>query len=58
MTTAIDWTGLTLPFGVEDLISSGSGLLGLVAGFVLLALAFIFVPKVINLVKRSFGNAK
>ncbi|MBM7543252.1 hypothetical protein [Amphibacillus cookii] len=55
---AIDWTGLSLPFDVGDLIASGNGLLGMVAGFVLLALAFVFVPKVIALIRKSFTAAK
>ncbi len=55
---AIDWTGLSLPFDVTDLITSGNGLLGLIAGFVLLALAFVFVPKVITLIRQSFSAAR
>ncbi|UOQ47219.1 hypothetical protein MUN88_14200 [Gracilibacillus caseinilyticus] len=55
---SIDWTGLTLPFDVTDLITSGNGLLGMVGGFVLLALAFVFVPKVIGLIRQSFSAAR
>jgi uncharacterized membrane protein len=57
-TTGIDWSGLSLPFSVSDLISSGNGLLGMVGTFVLLALAFIFVPKVISLIRRSFSSGR
>ncbi|UOQ47220.1 hypothetical protein MUN88_14205 [Gracilibacillus caseinilyticus] len=57
-TPGIDWSGLSLPFDVTDLIASGNGLLGLVGGFVLLALAFVFVPKVIGLIRQSFSAAK
>jgi hypothetical protein len=54
----IDWSGLTLPFDVSDLIASGNGLLGMVGTFVLLALAFVFVPKVISLIRRSFSSSR
>ncbi|PAF20063.1 hypothetical protein CHH49_18120 [Terribacillus saccharophilus] len=54
----IDFSGLTLPFSVGDLISSGNGLLGYVGLFVLLGLAFVFVPKVIGLIRASFSAAK
>ena len=55
---AIDFTGVTLPFSVTDLVGSGNALLGLVGSFVLLALAFIFVPKLITLIRQSFSAAK
>jgi hypothetical protein len=50
----VDTGEAKIPFGVKELISSGSGLLGLIGGFVLLALAFVFVPKVIKLIRQSF----
>ncbi|AIF45725.1 hypothetical protein [Virgibacillus sp. SK37] len=56
--TGIDWSGLSLPFSVTDLIASGNGLLGLIGAFVLLGLAFVFVPKVIALIRNSFTAAK
>ena len=55
---AVDFSGVTLPFSPVDLITSGNGLLGLVGGFVLLALAFVFVPKVITLIRQSFSAAR
>ncbi|WP_185959730.1 hypothetical protein [Lentibacillus cibarius] len=55
---SIDWSGLSLPFDVGDLITSGNGLLGLVGSFVLLGLAFVFVPKIIGLIRNSFSAAK
>lgn len=55
---AIDFSGVTLPFSVADLIGSGNALLGLVGTFVLLALAFVFVPKLITLIKQSFSAAR
>lgn len=55
---AVDFTGVTLPFTVGDLVSSGNALLGLVGSFVLLALAFVFVPKLITLIRQSFAAAR
>lgn len=55
---ALDFTGITLPFSVSDLVGSGNALLGLVGSFVLLALAFVFVPKLITLIRQSFSAAK
>ncbi|TRM08777.1 hypothetical protein FH966_14845 [Lentibacillus cibarius] len=54
----IDWTGLSLPFSVNDLISSGNGLIGLVGSFVLLGLAFVFVPMVIELLREYAFTGK
>lgn len=50
----IDFAGVTLPFSVTDLISSGNALLGIVGTFVLLGLAFRFVPKLITLIGQAF----
>ena len=55
---AVDFTGVTLPFSVTDLVTSGNSLLALVGGFVLLALAFVFVPKLITLIRQSFTAAR
>ena len=55
---AIDFGGVSLPFNVSDLVGSGSALLGLVSTFVLLGMAFVFVPKLIGLIKNSFTAAK
>ncbi|WP_197021170.1 hypothetical protein [Sporolactobacillus terrae] len=52
----LDLSGISLPFTVTDLVTSGSALLGLVAGFVLLGLAFKLVPKLIGLFKNSFSG--
>lgn len=54
---AIDFTGVELPFSIGDLISSGSGLLQWISGFVLLGLAFAFAPKLIGLLVRGFKSA-
>jgi hypothetical protein len=48
------FTGITLPFSPADLVSSGNELLGLVGSFVLLGMAFVFVPKIIRVIRESF----
>jgi hypothetical protein len=55
---ALDFTGVTLPFSVDDLVGSGNALLSLVGTFVLLGMAFVFVPKLIGLIRNSFSAAK
>lgn len=50
----VDFSGITLPFTANDLLTAGVGLLGVVGAFVLLALAFRVVPKLINLVVGAF----
>lgn len=50
---AISFAGVSLPFNVSDLLTSATGLLGIVGAFVLLGLAFIFVPKIIKLIKTA-----
>jgi len=52
----IDFSGVTLPFAVGDLLSAGVGLLTIVGPFVLLALAFPLVTKLIGAVKGSFAK--
>lgn len=55
---AIDFEGISLPFTVTDLVGSGNALLGLVGAFVLLGMAFVFVPKLIGLIRNSFSAAR
>lgn len=50
---AVDFSGVTLPFTPADLLTSTTGLLGVVGGFVLLGLAIIFVPKIINVIRSA-----
>ena len=50
----IDFSGITLPFSAGELLSSGTALLGVVAAFVLLGLAFKVVPKLIGLIVGAF----
>jgi len=54
----IDFAGITLPFSAQDLLTAGVGLLGVVGAFVLLALAFRVVPKLISLIMGSFKGSK
>ncbi|MBH0176211.1 hypothetical protein IHV09_21890 [Fictibacillus sp. 23RED33] len=55
---AIDFTGITLPFTVNDLVGSGNALLTIVGTFVLLGLAFTLVPKLITLIRGSISAAR
>lgn len=60
----IDFSGVSLPFNVGDLLSSAMGFLGIVGPFVLLGLAIVFVPKIIRVIRESsierdeYGNRK
>lgn len=57
-TPLVDFAGITLPFTAQDLLTAGVGLLGVVGAFVLLALAFKVVPKLISLIMGSFRGSK
>lgn len=52
----VDFSGITIPFSASDLLSSGVGLLGVVGGFVLLAMAFPVAGRLVTAIKRAFGN--
>lgn len=52
----IDLKDIHLPFDVSELVSSGMALLGFVAPFVLLGLAFIFVVRIISTIFSSFKD--
>lgn len=54
---AVDFSGISLPFSVGDLVESGNALLGLVGSFVLLGLAFAFAPKIIKIIRNAFGSS-
>lgn len=45
-----------LPFTVADLIITTNGLFLLIGSFLLLGLSFVFVPKLIKLIRSSFKN--
>lgn len=51
----LDFSEVNLPFSVTDLISSGNGLLSLIGPFVLLGMAFVFVPLVIYLITQTIS---
>lgn len=53
----LDFSGITLPFSPSDLLTSGVGILGVVGGFVLLGLAFLMAPKLINIIVVAFRSA-
>lgn len=61
---AIDFSGVSLPFSPADLLTSTTGLLSVVGGFVLLGLAIIFVPRIIGVIREAsidrdeYGNRK
>lgn len=47
-----------LPFNASELLGTGTGLFWLVGPFVLLALAFLLVPKLRNMMVRAFSSSK
>src|SRR5690606_9865232 len=47
---------LTMPFSPKDLLGSSMGLVMVIGGFVLLALSFLFVPKIVRMIKRAIGK--
>lgn len=52
-TAAIDFSGVSLPFDVADLLDSAMGLIGVLGPFVLLGLAIVFTPKLISIIRRA-----
>ncbi|MEB8829866.1 hypothetical protein P4H56_28460 [Bacillus cereus] len=50
----LDLTGVKLPFSVSDVVVGSMSLVGIVAGFVMLGLAFKLAPKFISLFLNSF----
>jgi hypothetical protein len=53
---AVSSPKMNLPFSAKDLVESGNGLLWLVGPFILLALAFLLVPKFRNLILAAFNG--
>lgn len=51
--SAIDFSGVSLPFDVGDLLSSATGLMGVFSGFILLGLAIVFTPKLFGLIRNA-----
>lgn len=54
----VDLSSVSLPFTVADMVTAGMALIGLVAGFVLLSLAFQFVPRFISMIRSSWGGGR
>ena len=55
----LDFTGVTLPFTVNQMMVAGMSLIGIVAGLVILNLAFQFVPKFVGMIMSSMrGGGK
>lgn len=50
--------GTDIPFSPNDLLKSGMGLLWIVGPFVLLALSFLLVPKLRNMIVQAFNQRK
>lgn len=54
----LDFSGISLPFTANDMLTAGVALLGVVGGIVLLAIAFQVVPKLIGLIFSAFRSAR
>ncbi|MEA0565504.1 hypothetical protein [Lysinibacillus irui] len=54
----LDFAGITLPFTAGDLLSAGVALMKVVGPIILLALAFVVAPKVIQLIRQALGGAR
>lgn len=48
--------GVSLPFDVGELIAAATDLLGLIGPFVLLAISFVVVPKIVRIIKGALGS--
>lgn len=52
----LDLSGISMPFTVGDVVSGGMELVGLVSGFIVLAIALMFAPRFINFIKGAIGR--
>jgi hypothetical protein len=55
LAAAIDFTGVTLPFEVGDLITSAMALAKTFAPYLLLAIAIGYTPKIFNIAKTALA---
>lgn len=55
---AVDFSGVKLPFGVGEMLSTATSFLGIFGDFALLTVAVIFVPVLIGLVLWLMSQAK
>lgn len=53
---ATDFSGVKLPFGPADLLTSSMSLVGLLGGFILLGIAIAFTPKIIGLIRAAAAS--
>lgn len=54
----LDLSKVVLPFTAGDMLMAGMSLLGLVAAFVLLSMAFDVVPKFVALIRNAFRSSR
>ncbi|MBE3553579.1 MAG: hypothetical protein IMW85_00905 [Thermicanus sp.] len=52
----IDFTGITLGFSAQDVLSSAVGFIGVFTGFILLGLAVKFAPNIVNFLMGLFRS--
>lgn len=52
----VDFSGVSLPFGVGDLLSAAMDLLGVFGPFILLGLSIYFMPLIRSLIFKAIGD--
>jgi len=52
----VDFTGIELPFGAGELLSSVFGFVGVLAPFILLGLAIVFTPRIVSVIRNSASS--
>lgn len=50
------FTGVTLPFDVAELLTATMEFVGLLGPFILLGIAVMFTPRIINVIKGAIGR--
>jgi hypothetical protein len=55
---AVDFTGVTLPFSIADMLATATGFLGIYGQWVLLVLAVVFMPVLIGFLMNLVSRAK
>ncbi|CAM4522474.1 hypothetical protein [Paenibacillus macerans] len=53
----VDFSGITLPFGVADMLSTATSFLGIYGPWILLVLGVIFSPVLYGLVMKLISYA-
>jgi len=54
----LDFAGVVIPFTAVDLLNGGVGLIKTVGPIIVLALAFVVAPKIIQLIRQALGGAR